>query len=217
MRSPAFSTARLSRPARREPRAPWGPFTGKSGFGPSVPPPGECDQAGRPKWSVDPTEALMRRIALLAACVTGCTALTLFLVPARASALTGPGLHKGVLHDNGVQLVRRGFRGGGVAWRGRGGRAYAWRGGGVRRAAVWRGGRAYAWRGGGVRRAAVWRGGRAYAWRGGRRYWRPGWGWVAGTAAVAAAPYYYGGGCPLVRRTVWTPRGYRVRWVRRCW
>jgi hypothetical protein len=34
-----------------------------------------------------------------------------------------------------------------------------------------------------------------------------------------AAPFQYGGGyyCPLVRRTVWTPYGYRLRWVRRCW
>jgi hypothetical protein len=23
-------------------------------------------------------------------------------------------------------------------------------------------------------------------------------------------------GCPLVRRRVWTPYGYRIRWVRRC-
>jgi hypothetical protein len=175
----------------------------------------------------------MRRIALLLACLMASAALVIFLVPARASVLTAAGLHKGgvngATHNEDVQLVRRGgggFRGGGFrgGFRGsafraggfRGGRAYAWRGG-VRRAGVWRGGRAYAWRGG-VRRAGVWRGGRAYAWRGGRRYWRgPRWGWAVGTAALAA-PYYYGGyGCPLVRRTVWTPYGYRVRWVRRCY
>jgi hypothetical protein len=171
----------------------------------------------------------MRRIAVLLACLIASAALVIFLVPARASALPAAGLHKGGVNGaarSGVELVRRGggFRGGfhsgfrGRAFRGgfRGGRAYAWRGG-VRRAGVWRGGRAYAWRGG-VRRAGVWRGGRAYAWRGGRRYWRgPRWGWAVGTAALAA-PYYYGRySCPLVRRTVWTPRGYRVRWVRRCY
>jgi hypothetical protein len=143
----------------------------------------------------------MRRIAFFVASLIASAALIIFLVPARASALTASGLHEGVVHDDSVQLVRRGFRGGGRAWRG--GRAFAWRGG-ARRAGVWRGG---------VRRAGVWRGRRAYAWRGGRRYWRgPRWGWVAG-----AAPFYYGSRCPLVRRTVWTPRGYRVRWVRRCW
>jgi hypothetical protein len=143
----------------------------------------------------------MRRIALAAACsmacCTACAVLLTLLMPAPASALSpAPGLHRGAFHDNSVQLVRRGFRGGGGrVWRGGGGRAH-----------VWRGGRGYAWRGG-----RVWRGG---------RYWRgPRWGWAAGTAALAAAPYVYGGyygRCPLVRRTVWTPRGYRVRWVRRC-
>jgi hypothetical protein len=117
------------------------------------------------------------------------------LVPARASALAAaaPGLDKGALGDSGVVLVRRGgFRGGGF----RGG---AFRGHGFR------GGRVY----------GGWRGGRRYGWR------RPGWGWAAGAAALAAAPYSYRGyrygNCPLVRRTVWTPRGHRVRWARRCW
>lgn len=157
----------------------------------------------------------MRRIAVLLACLVASAALVIFLVPARASALTAAGLHKGgangAAHYGGVELVRRGgggFRGGfHGGFRGR-----AFRGG-------FHGGRAYAWRGG-VRRAGVWRGGRAYAWRGGRRHWRgPRWGWAAGPAALAAPYYYRGsyGGCPLVRRTVWTPYGYRVRWVRRCY
>ena len=147
----------------------------------------------------------MRRIALLAVSLIASAALIVFLVPARAATLTAAGLHKGAAnsapYNERVQLVRRGggFRGGGFH-----------RGG-------FRGGRAYAWRGGGVRRAGVWRGGRAYAWRGGRRYWRgPRWGWAV-APAVAAAPFYYRSRCPLVRRTVWTPRGHRVRWVRRCW
>jgi hypothetical protein len=160
----------------------------------------------------------MRRIALLAACLIACAVLVVSLVPARASPLSAaPNLHKGALLDDSVQLVRRGFRGGGFRAAGFHGRAF--RGG---RAVAWRGGRSFAYRGGvyrgGVYRGGrVWRGGRGYAWHGGRRYWRPGLGWVAGTAAVAAAPYYYGGGCPLVRRTVATPYGYRVRWVRRCY
>jgi hypothetical protein len=131
----------------------------------------------------------MRRIALLAACFVASVALIIFLVPARAAAPTAAGLHKGAAaagaaHSDGVQLVRRGFRG--YGFRGRG----------------FRGGRAYAWRGG-----RVWRGG---------RYWRgPRWGWAV--APAVAAPFFYSGyRCPLVRRTVWTPRGYRVRWVRRC-
>ncbi len=144
----------------------------------------------------------MRRIALLAASLIASVVLMIFLVPARASALTAAGLHKGAVsgaeHSDGVQLVRRGgggFRGGGF----RGGRAF--HGG-------FRGGRAYAFRGG------RYHGGRYY----GRRGWRgPGWGLALGAGALAAAPYYYGGyNCPLVRRTVWTPYGYRVRWVRRC-
>jgi hypothetical protein len=164
----------------------------------------------------------MRRIALLAASLIASVVLMIFLVPARASALTAGGLHNGAINDaahkNGVQLVRRGgggFRGGGFRGGGfRGGRAFhgGFRAGGFRGAAF-HGGRAFAWRGG-VRRAGVWRGGRVHAWRGGRRFWRgPRWGW-----AVAAAPFYYGySTCPLVRRTVWTPYGFRVRWVRRCW
>jgi hypothetical protein len=169
----------------------------------------------------------MRRIALLAACLIASAVLALMLVPARASALTAatpaPGLDKGALHQSGVVHVRRGgFRGGGFrgfrggAWHGRGFRGARVYGGGWRGGRAWRGGRVYGWRGG-----RAWRGGRVYGWRGGRRYgWRrPGWGW--GVAALATAPFLYGGyrygNCPLVRRTVWTPRGYRVRWVRRCW
>jgi hypothetical protein len=145
----------------------------------------------------------MRRIALLAACLAASAALVLMLVPARASAVTAaaPGLDKGALSDSGVVLVRRGgFHGGG--FRGHGFRGYR---GGAFRGYGYRGGRVY----------GGWRGGRRYGWR------RPGWGWAAGAAALATAPYFYGGyrygNCPLVRRTVWTPRGYRVRWVRRCW
>jgi hypothetical protein len=151
----------------------------------------------------------MRRIALLAACLVA----SAMLVPTQASALSAaapaPGLDKGALRDSGVVHVRRGgFRGGGF----RGFRAGGFRG--ARVYGGWRGGRA--WRGGRVYAQ------RAYGWRGGRRYYgwrRPRWGWAAGAAALAAAPYYYGGyyRCPLVRRTVWTPYGYRVRWVRRCW
>jgi hypothetical protein len=179
----------------------------------------------------------MRRIALLLACLAASVVLVIFLVPARASAPTAAGLHKGAANggpaNEGVQPVRRGgggfhgggFRGGGAGFRG--GRSFAWHGGGVRRAGGWGGGRGFAWRGGprravvwrggrafgwhgGVRRAGVWRGGRVYAWHGGRRFWRgPRWGWGVGTAALAA-PYFYSSGasCPLVRRTVW---------VRRCW
>ncbi|HEY7553063.1 MAG TPA: hypothetical protein VH913_26520 [Hyphomicrobiaceae bacterium] len=164
----------------------------------------------------------MRRVVLIAVSLLASAVLVLLLVPApRASALTaadlGGGLRKGVAGDNGVQLVRRGgggFRGGGF----HGGRAFQ---GGH----AFRGGRAFAFRGGHVARGGyAFRGGRAFAFRGGprhgwRRGWRgPGWGWGVGAAALAA-PYYYGsyGRCPLVRRTVWTPHGWRVRWVRRCW
>jgi hypothetical protein len=136
----------------------------------------------------------MRKVALFAACLIAYAVLILFLVPARASALSPAGLPKGVFHHDGVQLVRRGFRGG--DFRGHAFRGHAFRGG-----RAWRGGRHYGWRGRG--------------WRG--RGWRPGWGWGA---AALTAPFVYGGyydRCPLVRRTVWTPRGYRVRWVRRCW
>jgi hypothetical protein len=176
----------------------------------------------------------MRRIALLLAWLAASVVLVIFLVPARAAAPTAAGLHKGAGNgaaaNEGVQLVRRGgggFRGGGFrggrAFRGgfHGGRAFAFRGGRAFRGGF-RGGRAFAFRGG-----RTFRGGRAFAFRGGRvfhsgfrgrRVWRgPGWGWGWGAAALAA-PYYYGGyGCPLVRRTVWTPYGWRVRWVRRCY
>ena len=149
----------------------------------------------------------MRRIALLLAWLAASVVLVIFLVPARAAAPTAAGLHKGAGNgaaaNEGVQLVRRGgggFRGGGF------------RGGGFR------GGRAF--RGGfHGRRAFAFRGGRAFhsGFRG-RRGWRgPGWGWGVGAAALAA-PYYYGGyNCPLVRRSVWTPYGWRIRWVRRCY
>ena len=151
----------------------------------------------------------MRRIALLAAFFVASATLIIFLVPARASALTAAGLHKGAANaaNDGVQLVRRGggFHGGGF----RGGRAF--HGG-------FRGGRVVAYRGG-------FRGGRAFAYRGGRydgwrgRGWRrPGWGVAVGAGALAAAPYYYGGyNCPLVRRVVRTPYGLQERWVRRCY
>ena len=162
----------------------------------------------------------MRRIALLLAWLAASVVLVIFLVPARAAAPTAAGLHKGAGNgaaaNEGVQLVRRGgggFRGGGF----RGGRAF--RGG-------FHGGRAFAFRGGRAfrggfhgRRAFAFRGGRAFhsGFRG-RRGWRgPGWGWGVGAAALAA-PYYYGGyNCPLVRRSVWTPYGWRIRWVRRCY
>jgi hypothetical protein len=166
----------------------------------------------------------MRRLALIAACLFASAVIALLLVPApRASALTAAGLNgglqKGVAGDNGVQLVRRGggFRGGGFrggrAFHGgrafRGGRTFAFRGG-----RAFHGGRAFAFRGG-----RAFHGGRAFAFRAGpRRVWHRGWrgrGWGWG---LAAAPFYYGYyGCPLVRRTVWTPWGWRVRWVRRCW
>jgi hypothetical protein len=180
----------------------------------------------------------MRRIASLSACLFTGAVLLAFQPPTEASALPPAGLRQGVVQDDTLHLARRGFHGGGArGWRG-GGRAFAYRGGGARGwrgggrafayrgggARVWRGGgRAFAYRGGVARgwrgggRARVWRGGRALAWHGGRRVWRGGrWVWV-GAGALAAPYYYYGGGCPLVRRTVWTPYGYRVRWVRRCY
>ena len=187
----------------------------------------------------------MRKVALFAACLIACAVLIVFLVPARASALSPAGLPKGVFQDDSVQLVRRGFRGGGFrghAFRGRGFRGPAFRGHAFRgrgfRGPAFRGHafrgrgfrgpafRGHAFRGRGFRGPAfrgpafrggrAWRGGRHYGWRG-RGWRRPGWGW--GAAALATTPFVYGGyygRCPLVRRTVWTPRGYRVRWVRRC-
>jgi len=162
----------------------------------------------------------MRRLALIAACLVAGGGLAVVVAPSQASALTPAGLQNAAMHDNGVVLARRGgggFRGGGF----RGGRSFAFRGGRGFHGHAFRGGRAFAFRGGpGFRRG--FRGGRVYAFRGGRHWghrrgWRgPGWRW--GTAAVAA-PFFYGGwgNCPLVRRTVWTPYGWRVRWVRRCW
>ncbi|HWE21525.1 MAG TPA: hypothetical protein VG758_30850 [Hyphomicrobiaceae bacterium] len=168
----------------------------------------------------------MRKVALFAACLIAYAALIVFLVPARASALSPVGLPKGVFQDDSVQQVRRGFRGGGFrghAFGGRGFRGHAFRGRGFRgpafRGYAFRGPafRGRAFRGHAFRGGRVWRGGRHYGWRG-RGWRRPGWGW--GGAALATAPFFYGGyygRCPLVRRTVWTPRGYRERWVRRCW
>jgi len=161
----------------------------------------------------------MRRITLFTACCIACAVLLVFLLPGQASALQATGIQKSGFHDDSFHLARRGgFRGGSVRVSRGGGRAYAFRGGGAR---AWRGGRAYAYRGGGARvwrggGARAWRGGRAVAWRGGRRVWRGGrWVWL-GAPALAAAPYYYGD-CPVVRRRVWTPNGYRIRWVRRCY
>jgi hypothetical protein len=203
----------------------------------------------------------MRKVALFAACLIAYAVLIVFLVPARASALSPAGLPKGVFQDDSVQQVRRGFRGGGFrghAFRGGGFRGHAFRGvrGPAFRGHAFRGGgfrghafrgvrgpafRGHAFRGRGFRgpafrahafrgpafrgrafRGHAFRGGRAwrgrhYGWRG-RGWRRPGWGW--GAAALATAPFFYGGyygRCPLVRQTVWTPRGYRLRWVRRCW
>jgi hypothetical protein len=170
----------------------------------------------------------MRRIASLSACLFTGAVLLAFQPPTEASAMLPAGLRQGVVQDDSLHLARRGFHGGGArGWRG-GGRAFAYRGGGARawrgggRAFAYRGGVARGWRGGGrafAYRGGVargWRGVRAYAWHGGRRVWRGGrWVWLG--AGALAAPYYYGGGCPLVRRTVWTPYGYRVRWVRRCY
>jgi hypothetical protein len=176
----------------------------------------------------------MRLVAPLSACLFA-GAVWLVAPPlSEASPLPPAGLHQGALQDGTLHLARRGFRGGGArafrggggrVWRGGGGRAFAFRGGrgwaggrAWRGGRVWRsgGGRAFAFRGGG----RVWRGargGRAFAfragpgvWRGGRRVWRGGrWVWVG-------VPAFYGS-CPLVRRTVWTSYGWRVRWVRRCW
>ena len=98
---------------------------------------------------------------------------------------------------------RGGFGGGG--FRGGGFRGGGFRGGGFRGGAF----------GGGMR---GWRGGRGVAWRGGRRGRGRGWGFWPGLGIAAAVPYYYGSyyDCPLVRRRVWTPYGYRLRWVRSC-
>jgi hypothetical protein len=167
----------------------------------------------------------MRKVALFAACLIAYAVLIVFLVPARASALSPAALPKGVFQDDSVQQVRRGFRGGGFrghAFRGGGFRGHAFRGRGFRgpafRAHAFRGPafRGRAFRGHAFRGGRAWRG-RHYGWRG-RGWRRPGWGW--GAAALATAPFFYGGyygRCPLVRQTVWTPRGYRLRWVRRCW
>jgi len=168
----------------------------------------------------------MRRIAPFSACLFAGAVLLVSPPRSEASPLPPAGLQQGMALDDDLHLVRRGFRGGGSrVWRGGGGRAFAFRGGGGRAwrgGRVWRGGPAYAWRGGRVWRGRpvyAWRGGRvwrarpAYAWRSGRRWrgWRgPRWGYAL------AAPYYYSG-CPLVRRRVWTPRGWRIRWVRRCY
>jgi hypothetical protein len=152
----------------------------------------------------------MRRLTLIAACLLASAGAVALAAPSQASAVTAPGLQDSAVHDNGLLLVRRGggFRGG-HGFRGRG----------------FHGGRTFAFRGGHGFRGHAFRGGRVYAYRGGRhwghrRVWRGrGWGWGWGAAAVAA-PFYYGGyygNCPLVRRTVWTPYGWRVRWVRRCW
>jgi hypothetical protein len=152
----------------------------------------------------------MRRLAIIAACLLAGAALAVFLVPAKASALPLPGLQKGAASDSGLQLVRRGGGFRGHAFRGRGFRGHAFRGRGFRghafRGRGFRGGRVYAFRGGRHWRGHGWR---RHGWR-----WRgPRWGLALG---AVGAPYFYGN-CPLVRRTVWTPRGWRVRWVRRCW
>ena len=180
----------------------------------------------------------MRRLAIIAACLLASAGLILLLAPSRASALTTPGLQKGTAHNDGLLLVRdgrRGFRGGhgfrGHAFRGgRGFRGHAFYG--PRRFHGGRGFRGHAFyaprrfhRGRVFRGHAFFgprrfRGGRVYAFRGGHRWghrrgWRgPRWGLALGTAA--AAPFGYWGNCPLVRRTVWTPYGWRSRWVRRC-
>jgi hypothetical protein len=144
-----------------------------------------------------PEETPMRRIALVASFVAG-AALSVALLPAEASAVSLPVQQQAALAGSSdIVLVRRGggFRGGFRGHRGFGYRGYrGFRGHAFR-------GRRFAYRGG------VWR---RHGWR---RGWRgPAWGLALG------APYYgYGYGCPLVRRTVWTPRGWRVRWVRRCW
>jgi hypothetical protein len=149
---------------------------------------------------------MRRRIALLLACLIASAALVIFLVPARASALTAAGPHKGggigALPNEGVQLVQRrggGFRGGG--FRGGGFRGPAFRGSAFRGPAFRRG-----FRGG---RAFAFRGGPRFGWRGRRVWRRPGWGFAAGAAALGTAPYFYSGyRCPLVPRTVWVRRCY---------
>jgi hypothetical protein len=132
-------------------------------------------------------ETPMRRIAVLLACLFAGAVLVIFLVPARASAPTAAGLHEGGASGAAAYAGVQLVRHGG-----------GFRGG-------YHGGRAYAFRGG-----------PRYGWRG-RGWRRPGWGWAAGATALAAPYYYRRYRCPLVRRTVWTPYGYRVRWVRSCY
>jgi hypothetical protein len=172
----------------------------------------------------------MRRIAPFSACLFAGAVMLASPPPTEASPLQPGGLRLGIALDDSLHLARRGgggFRGGGGGFRGGmggfrggggrafygggGGRAFAYRGGGR----AWYGGRA--WRGGSAWYGGrAWRGGRYHRWRGGRhRVWRgPRWGWGWGVA-----PYYgyYGYGCPLVRARVWTHRGWRIRWVRRCY
>ncbi|HEX5957982.1 MAG TPA: hypothetical protein VFY92_04905 [Hyphomicrobiaceae bacterium] len=148
----------------------------------------------------------MRRITLMGVALIAGAALIPALRTAPASALPLPALqqHTSAAEAGLVQHVRRGGFRGGHGFRGGGFRGHAFRGGGFRGHAF-RGG---AFRGGG------WRGGRHWS---GRRWGRAaGWGLALG---ALGAPYYGYGytSCPLVRRTVWTPRGWRVRWVRRCW
>ncbi len=150
----------------------------------------------------------MRRITLMSVALIAGAALVPALQPAPASALPLPALqqHTSAADAGIVRHVRRGGFRGGHGFRGGGFRGHAFRGGGWHGRAF-RGGvsRGYAFRGGG------WRGGRH--WRG--RRWGRGIGW----GLALGAPFYGYGytSCPLVRRTVWTPRGWRVRWVRRCW
>lgn len=168
----------------------------------------------------------MRRITLMSVALIAGAALVPALQPAPASALPLPALqqHTNAADAGIVQHVRRGgfrgghgFRGGGFrghASRGGGFRGHAFRGGGFRGRAFRGGG----WRGrafrGGVSRGYAFRGG---GWRGGRHWRGRRWGRGAAWGLALGAPFYGYTACPLVRRTVWTPRGWRVRWVRRCW
>jgi hypothetical protein len=190
-------------------------------------------------------EASMRRIVPFSACLFAGAVLLVAPPSTTASAASAAspfGLQQGLALDDGLHLARRGgggFRGGGGGMRGgfrgaRGfsggsgfsGRAFAaprsfgyraaprWGGRSVYRARVYRGGRV--WRGRSVYRAPIYRGGRvwrgrSYAWRGHRRWRAARWGW-----APFYGSYYYGG-CRLVLRRVWTPYGWRRRWVRRCY
>jgi hypothetical protein len=162
---------------------------------------------------------MRRSAAPLSACLFAGAVLLVSPPATEAAALSPAGLqHQGMALDEGLLLARRGggrggFRGGmgggGRAWGGGGGRGFAFRGGGPSsRAFSYRPGRAYTWRGG---RARVWRGAPSRVWRGRRyRYWRgPRWRW-------GVAPYYGYSRCPAVLRRVWTPYGWRKRWVRRC-